>query len=634
MRFRTRQRVTLMGLCVLALGAASDSRAQSPGPPVVKDRMTCVPTMVPMRDGTRLYTEVYLPAGSETASPIKRPTVIIRSPYGGTGLPEGCFVTAGIQGTFKLGVVTIVQSVRGTGSSEGVFTPIRQERDDGVDVINWAAKQPWSNGRVGMTSGSYLGLVQWQAAIAQPHNLVAITPQVMGANPYDDWILRNGVFDIGLNHTWAQQFVGPNMAKKMRVQGASPEQIAAAVRDFQARSAANKDWIDTLPLTSTWDSQARELVPFLWEQYKHPTYDDFWKQVDALARIDKIKIPVLVGGSWYDYFTKGTLDSYAALVARGGSQSARGRSMLVMDCCGHSPSFKTPIEPGQIDWGLNRLGYTAIRDRFLERYLMEKNNGIESDPKVQLTVLVPPDTGLKGDTFIYRTSAWPVPGTRYIAYHLSSGGHANTLDGDGVLDVTRNSSGPTDFFLYDPKDSAPSLGMGATGAVVDQTPVEKRQDVLVYTAPAETKEKLLIGKISITFWAQTDGKDTDFTAKLVDVHPDGFAHILADRIVRARYRKGSQLPPELLTPNKAYEYKLDLGYMATLLKPGHRLRLEISSSNFPRFERNLNTGTSNEDTAETRIARNTILHDAQYPSFVTIPVVEQGTRSGTSARAR
>jgi uncharacterized protein len=387
-----------------------------------KDGVSCHTEMVPMRDGTRLYTEIYLPERSEGKNPARRPVVVIRSPYGDTGLPEGCFRSP--TGAPRIGSVVIVQSVRGTGTSEGSLSPIVQERDDGADIIAWAAEQPWSNGQVAMTSGSYLGMVQWQAALAQPKGLVAITPLVMGASPYDDWILRNGVFDVDLNHAWAQQFVGPALRRSMKKAGATQLQIDAAVKAHNERAKANGMWLSALPLAGNWDPPTKAMVPFLWEQYSHPSYDAYWRQVDALAQIDKIAVPALVGSSWHDYFTKGSIDSYIAITQRGGSETARTRSMLTIDCCGHSPSYKMPLQPGQIDWGPNRLNYLSLRDRFLARHFRGKDDGFDSEPRVQLTILVPPDTGTKGDTFVYKTSAWPVPGTRYVDYHLSSGGRA------------------------------------------------------------------------------------------------------------------------------------------------------------------------------------------------------------------
>jgi len=573
-----------------------------------------------MRDGTKLYSEIYLPEGSEGVDRIKRPVVVIRSPYGGTGLPEGCFRSP--TGAPRIGAVVVVQSVRGTGTSQGTFTPIVQERQDGEDTIAWAASQPWSNGKVGMTSGSYLGMVQWQAAIGRPKGLKVITPLVMGANPFDDWILRNGVFDIDLNHAWAQQFVGPYLRRQMVKSGAGPAEIDAAVKAHDSRAQAHKMWLETLPLAGDWDRETRKAVPFLWEQYAHPVYDAYWKKLDALAQIDKVTVPALVGASWFDYFTKGTIDSFVALTERGGSAAAREASMLTIDCCGHAPSFRIPLQPGQIDWGPNRLNYLSLRDRFLSRHLLGDQNGIDSEPRVQMVVLVPPDSGTKGDTFLYKATGWPVPGTRYEEYHLSSGGRANTSAGDGVLSTTMPSQGPADVFLYDPLNPVPTIGGGATGAALDQSPVESRDDVLVYTSPPTERETLMIGRIDLSFWAQTDGRDTDYTAKLLDVHPDGFAHTIVDRIVRGRTRAGSETRPRLLRPGRPYAYNLMLGYTGMVLRPGHRLRLELSSSNFPKYARNLNTGASNEQTAETRIARNMVFHDRLRPAILRVPVID------------
>jgi putative CocE/NonD family hydrolase len=579
--------------------------------PEVKDGVSCVTGLVPARDGTKLYTEVYRLAEDNA----KHAVIIARSPYA-RQYGEGCFRT-GMNPFPKDGYVAIYQSVRGTGHSEGVFTPLFNDENDGADLIEWAARQPWSNGKVGMTHGSYLGATQWLAAIATPPNLVVITPSITPIDYRDTWIAHNGVFNVQLYQAWSQGFVPEMMERKMLREGASEEEIKAAVKAYMDRRTANNMWFTALPLTSVWDKDVHEAIPFLWEDYRHPSYDAHWAKIDIERQYGNVKVPALISGGWYDLFGKSTVDSYIGMKQHAGTEAARRGTMLVMDCCGHG--LGAPPTPGQISWGKDKTGTNRLRDLFLAKYLKGDGAGIDAEANVQLTVLVPPDTGTAGDNFIFKTTAYPVPGTRYVNYHLSSGGKANTANGDGVLDITGGSSGTPDSFLYDPLNPVPTLG-GL--AAVDQRPVETRDDVLVYTAPPATASFAMIGKISVTFWAQTDGTDTDFTAKLVDVHMDGFAHTIVDRVVRARYRKGPKMPPQLLTPNVPYHYQLDLGHTATLIKPGHRLRLEISSSNFPKFARNLNTGASNEDTAQTRVAHNTILHDAHHPSFVTIAVVE------------
>jgi uncharacterized protein len=589
---------------------------------VVKDGVSCQAAMVPVRDGTRLYTEVYRSVDTADSS-AQLPVMLTRSPYA-RAFGEGCFSRAGLQDIARKGYVGVYQSARGTGSSEGVFRTVFQEKDDGADLIAWAAKQSWSNGRIGMTGGSYLGATQWQPALASPPNLVAIAPYITPIDYRDNWFGVNGVFDPFIRN-WAQQFIAEHVIHKLRREGASQQQIDAALK---AQGATMPPGMPTgkpsfsAPISTPPTELAREALAFQWEAYRHPEYDAYWAQIDGLKHIGRIKVPALVDGGWYDIFEKGTIDSYIAMKKGAGTPAARRGTMLVMDCCGHG--LGAPPQPGMVSWGENKAVYNNYRDRFMEHYLKGVDNGIDREPPVQISVLLPPDAGTKGDTFVYKAADFPVPGTRYLRYHLSSAGQANTRDGDGVLDTTHGSSGAPDSFAYDPNDPVPSRGgtHGGTIGAMDQAEVVRRPDVLVYTAVPTATDLAIIGKVSVSFWATTDGKDTDFTAILVDVHPDGLSHVIVERIVRGRFRKGRNLPAQLLKPNMPYQYDLELGYTATMLKPRHRLQLLISSSSYPGYERNLNTGASNEDTTETRAARNTVLHDAAHPSFVTIPVVD------------
>jgi putative CocE/NonD family hydrolase len=622
------------GFMLAQAGQTTDSTAR-----IVKDGVSCETVMVPMRDGTKLYTEVYRSVELQSDQPARLPVIISRSPYAREA-GEGCFSSYySMQGLAKQGYAGVYQSVRGTGRSEGGFMPFFQEKNDGCDLIAWAAKQPWSNGKVGMTEGSYLGLDQWQAALASPRNLIAIAPQVAPVEFHDDFIYRNGVADIEVARPWAEQFIGEFVERKLKYDGATPDQVKDGVKAAAIYNSPSATAVSGLPVDKPRNEREREVIGFLWEWYRHPSYDAYWAKLDVTQQISNVKVPVLVSGGWYDIFANSSIDSYIIMKQSGGTEFARKHTILQMECCGHG--MQSGPVPGQIYWGKNKAVYATLRDRFMERYLKGVDNGIENEPPVQLAVLVPPDTGIIGDTFIYKTTAFPVPKTEYVKYSLLSSGNANTLAGDGSLDSTRDPGGKPDSFLYDPMDPVPTLGGNDTfgedpkAGAVDQTEVEKRKDVLVYTASPATTSTAIIGKVSVSFWAQTDCTDTDFTAKLVDVHPDGFAHNVVDRIVRARYRKGAKLPPELVKPNVAYKYELDLGYIATMLRPGHRLRLEISSSNFPHYERNLNTGASNEDSKEAQVAHNTILHDESHPSYLIIPVVKDVVEpAATTAAAK
>jgi putative CocE/NonD family hydrolase len=278
----------------------------------------------------------------------------------------------------------------------------------------------------------------------------------------------------------------------------------------------------------------------------------------------------------------------------------------------------------------SNMDLRALQLRFYDHYVKGVDNGIDREPAVQLFVQVPPDTGTQGSGFWITADTFPLPGTERARLNLRSGGRANSRRGDGVLDRDKPSNGPDDTFVYDPKQPVPSHGGGlccvslgsyfGSGAQ-DQSVIEMRDDVLVYTSAPLTSELPVIGPVKVTFWAKSTARDTDFTAKLVDVHPDGFAQNVLDRVVRARFRSGSKSAPSLIEPGRPYEYTIDLGYTATIFKVGHRIRLDISSSAFPHLARNHNTGGDPHDDARFVVATQTILHDEKHPSYVELSVV-------------
>jgi putative CocE/NonD family hydrolase len=414
---------------------------------------------------------------------------------------------------------------------------------------------------------------------------------------------------------------------------------------WNAQQAQNQDWYWALPLAGDWgDTQVgttgftiRELAPQNWDWYSHPSYDSYWATIDVEQHWVSVVVPALISGGWFDLCQVGTIRNYMGMRAHGGSALARDGTMLVMDCCGHGLPYQGL--PG-INWGPNRTN-AQLTQQFFDYYVNGVDNGFKSQPRVQLTVLVPPDSGTQGGNFILYANDYPIPGTTYARYYLSSGGNANTRLGDGVLlDPTRESQessdrsrGSPDHFAYDPANPVPTAGGNDGGTVypvraVDQSVVELRDDVLVYTSAPLEEQLAVIGPITVRFWAISSAPDTDFTAKLVDVHPDGYAHNVADRIIRARYRAGPHSPPQLIKPGQAYEYEIYVGDTATMFKPGHRIRLEISSSNFPHYARNLNTGLSNEDTDQIAIANQAILHDASHPSYLQIPIAPRSGEDG------
>jgi putative CocE/NonD family hydrolase len=279
----------------------------------------------------------------------------------------------------------------------------------------------------------------------------------------------------------------------------------------------------------------------------------------------------------------------------------------------------------------------ALQLRFYDRHVKGVDNGIDREPPMQLFVQVPPDAGTQGSGFWITGETLPLPGSTRMRFNLRSGGKANSRRGDGVLDSQRPSDGPDDTFVYDPKQPTPSHGGGlccvtlgayfGSGAQ-DQSVIELRDDVLVYTSGPLEQDLAVIGQARASFWAKSSARDTDFVAKLVDVHPDGFAHNLLDRVIRARFRNGSKTAPSLIEPGKAYEYAIDLGYTATVFKKGHRIRLDISSSNFPRLARNHNTGDDPARDARFVVANQAVLHNAQHPAYLELSVSPHIRASG------
>jgi putative CocE/NonD family hydrolase len=411
----------------------------------------------------------------------------------------------------------------------------------------------------------------------------------------------------------------------------SAEWVAQGRRDILTK------WVWELPLSSFKvfrEGSPHALAPYYYDWLAHPNYDDYWAKMDVETRHAQVKVPTLNVGWWYDIFQIGTVRNFQLMQSKGGSDEARNGSQLVMwaQCHACPPGTKA----GDIDFGPeNRVDLNALYLRFFDRWLKGIDNGIDKEPAAKLFVMVPPDTGTQGSGFWITSETFPLPGTRTEKLLLRSSGQANTASGDGVL-VRASENGSeegratarADRFVYDPHSPVPTKGgnmccindLMPSGAF-DQSEIEKRKDVLVYTSAPLTENVTVIGQVNVKLWAITDAPDTDFTAKLVDVHPDGYAQNILDRLVRARYRRGSKLPPTFIEPGKAYEYDIELGNTSIVFKAGHKIRLEVSSSNFPHYVRNQNTAEDVGASTQIRTANQTILHDDEHPSHVALPVV-------------
>ena len=603
-------------------------------------QVTCHVEQATLPDGVTLATEVYLPSNPSGRLPV----ILQRTPYNrfppgpGSDCKSPDFIYLASHGYAALS-----QDVRGRYRSHGVMDAMQQEAQDGYDMVEWAAVQSWSNGKVGMFGGSYVGLTQWQPAIHTPPHLKAIAPMITASDYHDHWTYVNGAFDLWFAQSWMLlTFAGEQYMRNLEAQKKTPAEVTAQTAAWvaQGRKDILTKWVWQLPLSSFnvfREGNPLPLAPYYYDWIAHPNYDAFWAKMDVEPRYEDVKVPTLNIGWWYDIFQIGTVRNFQFIRSEGGTSAARKGSQLLMwaQCHACPPGTKA----GDIDFGpQNQYDLNALYVRFFDRWLKGIENGIDTEPAAKLFVMVPPDSGTQGSGFWITSETFPLANTSTVKLQLASGGHANSSSGDGVLvragdddqegEHGNRAGGRPDRFVYDPRNPVPTKGgdmccindLLPSGAF-DQAEIERRGDVLVYTTPRLTKNMTVIGQVNVKLWAITSAPDTDFTAKLVDVHPDGYAQNILDRLVRARYRHGSKLPPSFIEPGKAYEYSIELGNTSTVFKAGHKIRLEISSSNFPHYVRNQNTREDVGSSNRMQTAQQTILHDDDHPSHLALPVV-------------
>ncbi|MSQ25797.1 MAG: CocE/NonD family hydrolase [Dehalococcoidia bacterium] len=562
---------------------------------------------IPMRDGTILRADLYRPQKDG-----RYPTLLSRTPYNksmanGMGNSAVRFAAAGY--------CVLLQDCRGRFSSDGDFNPFFQEINDGYDSVEWAAAQPWSTGKIGMFGPSYVGATQWLAAAARPPHLAAIVPSVTASDYYDGWTYQGGAFLLEFNLTWTLGNLALAGAQRLKL---DPKERAALTQRFLQHIDSPAETMAMVPLSNAPVITDPGIAPYYRDWLAHPERSDYWERINIARHHAGITVPALNVGGWFDLFLRGTLQNYTGMRAGGGSPDARSGQRLIIGPWSHTTPLFGPIQ-GEVPFGMQSLGAANDLDgqaiRWFDYWLKGEKNGVLDGPPVRIFTL---------GAHRWRTAAdWPLPGTKYVAWHLHSLGRANTSNGDGLLDTRPPTAEPPDTFLYDPRRPVPTRG-GAVftrGGAYDQRGVELRDDILVYTSPPLEKDMEVTGPLSVTLWASSSAEDTDFTAKLVDVSPTGFAMNLADNILRARYRNGMH-KAEMLKPGVPYAFTIDLLGTSNLFKKGHRIRVEIASSNFPRFDRHPNTGGVLAEATEMRPALQTVYHDASRPSHIVLPVVD------------
>jgi hypothetical protein len=558
---------------------------------------------VAMRDNIRLETNVFHPAGNG-----RFPTVLLRTPYG-----KGSELPAGYQSFINHGYAVVMQDVRGRYASGGVFDVLNQEGPDGYDTLNWIAAQPWSDGKVGMIGGSYLGIAQWQVALLNNPHLKAIFPVVSGSDEYlDRYYSPGGALKLGHRLLWmSQNLTAPGSAKPKF-----------------------NDYIDHLPLRTVDRSATRRMQGFYQVILNHPTYDYFWKDLSVRENIERVRVPVFSVGGWYDNFAESDLEAFSALHKLYGRLDDKHRIMIGPWAHNMSTPFQgvtygddssSPIRSYQIEWFDHWLKGAPEDARHFTPETWHAVRAEVDEAPVHIFVM--------GVNRWRDEPDWPLARARATALYLASEHAANSLNGDGVLqwkpERAKTVDTASDSFTYDPRNPVPTRG----GAVccdpkifpwgpIDQRPVEKRKDVLVYTSAPMKQDLEVTGPIRVMLFASSSALDTDFTAKLVDVFPNGEARNLTDGILRMRYREGLE-KAELAEPGKVYPLVIDAGVTSNVFLAGHSIRVEISSSNFPRFDRNPNTGGPFADETVLKKAQQMVYHSRQYPSRVLLPVIPE-----------
>lgn len=581
---RARLGAASLAALLLATGAAAQPVPASPGKPLRQ----LFDLRTPMRDGVELSSDVWLPQADG-----RYPVILIRTPYVKTDPMSAQAVVLG-RYFAEHGYAVVVQDVRGRGNSDGKFDFYFQEAADGHDSVEQLAAQPWSNGRVCMMGVSYLGAVQWLAAKERPPHLACIAPTSPSGSYQDELPRTGGAFMM----MWALMWL--NETSGHVSQGGNMGAVDLA-RVFSHR-----------PLL-TMDEAFGRRMPLFRKFVEHDLLDDYWKRIQlGPADFARIDIPILATTGWFDGDQEGALHYWRGMEARGGGAKDQ---YLTIGPWNHIQSYTGGAEKiGELALPKELIiDNKAMHLAFFDRYLKQSASRFDQ-PHVRLFV---------SGTNVWRNfDAFPLREATETRLYLSSRGAANSVRGDGALRWAKPARAGRDTYLYDPKNPVP-LNLNAELFAGDRKEAQSRQDVLVYTSPPLEKAVEVIGPVAIELFAASDAKDTDFTAAISDVGPDGKAILLGSKpvgIIRARYRDGPTAQPSLLTPGKAERYRINLGAIGHAFLPGHRIRVEISSSAFPMFNPNQNTGNPIATDTEWKNANQTIFHGGARASALILPV--------------
>jgi len=547
-------------------GAVSDSQYA-----ITEDTAVFMKT----RDGARLVSYIARPVGNGPFG-----VVLQRTPYTRILHPAGRYWAS-------RGYIFVAQHVRGRDISDGKdFGDYDTDVQDGYDAVEWAAKLPGANGRVGLIGHSDEGRLAWYAAVSAPPHLAAIAPSAATGDPWRIVPYEDMVFSP-INVAWAC------LMRARTLQSINDLDIGAALKHLPLSDLPQQLGCGDVALWDRWIA--------------HPTLDAYWRAHAVTTNIAKVRAPVLQISGWYDD-SRGPIDYTNALEKVAGHPFIR----LVMGPGAHKGVDYVAGEFGP----QSRVETRRLQLRWFDHYLLGKDNGVDTEPPVDIFVF--------GDNTWRRENAWPLARAVAVNWFVSSGGRANTSGGDGVLDTIPPTGAPADTFIYDPANPTPYLIDSReleTSLNEDFTSLNaSRHDALVFTSKPLTKPIEVTGQMSATLWAASDAKDTDWNVMLLDVFPDGHAERVQDGVARARFRQG-HAKELVLTPGSVEKYDIDLWFTSRVFEPGHRLRVSVSSALFPKYDRNLNTGGNNERDTTFVVAHQWLVHDGAHPSHVTLPVI-------------
>lgn len=557
--------------------------------------------MVPMRDGVKLATDIYRPRGEG-----KYPVILNRMPY---GTDDEMFKELG-RFFVRHGYIFINQDTRGTYSSEGVYFPLVWERNDGIDTCKWIAQQPWFNGKLGTWGVSYFAYTQWAESPNNP--LITAMNPVFGTGSIFKFVFRGGAltyvqmipWNTGMQNAWYKK---QGINKKIEV-----DLLSGGYYNYPIREAKS---VNVEEIISSEERVKAEAEKGVFDWIQHPgdivnvsadNFEGFYDEVSA---------PSLQVAGWFDQALGPMLDDFVKIRSEGKGNAQKTR-LIIGPWVHGAPGIPNNKRFGQkMLSGMQFYGEEVFQ--FFDYWLKGVNNGEPQKPALKIFVM--------GENKWRDENEWPLARTQWTNYYLHSKGKANSKSGDGWLDPIAPGNEPPDKFIYNPENPVPTRGGNFLGhkdwqpGSYDQSKIEEREDVLVYFSPVLTQPVEVTGPVKMVLYAESDAKDTDFTAKLVDVYPDGKAYNLCDGIIRARYRE-SLVKPTPIEPGKIYKYEIDMWATSNLFQPGHRIGLEISSSNFPQFDRNSNcAGEGGPDCR--KIAHQTIYHNSEHPSHLVLPII-------------